>query len=67
MPAIEHYGRSGWPLAALPGAFAAGAMLILGWALRGLYRVINSLDARPRARWKAFSRDHPGERKPEAA
>lgn len=38
MPAIEHYGRSGWPLVFLPGVYAAGVLVLIGWALRFSYR-----------------------------
>jgi hypothetical protein len=38
MPAIEHYGRSGWPLVLLLGAYAVGALLPIGWMLRRPYR-----------------------------
>ena len=38
MPALEHYGRSGWYLVLLPGAYAAGLMTLVGWMLRRTYR-----------------------------
>jgi hypothetical protein len=38
MPAIEHYGRSGWPLAVLLGAYSTGILIVLIWPVRRLYR-----------------------------
>jgi hypothetical protein len=38
MPAIEHYGRSGWPLAVLLGAYATGILIVLAWPVRRFYR-----------------------------
>ncbi len=38
MPAIEHYGRSGWYLVVGPGAYAAGVLIVIGWMLRSAYR-----------------------------
>ena len=38
MPAIEHYGHSGWPLAVVPGTYAAGVLVILGPVLHRLTR-----------------------------
>ena len=38
MPAIEHYGRSGWPLVLVPGAYAVGVLLLIGWILKRPYR-----------------------------
>jgi hypothetical protein len=34
MPAIEHYDRSTWYLAAVPGAGTVGVLLIVGWPFR---------------------------------
>jgi hypothetical protein len=47
MPAIEHYGWSGWPLAIVLGAYAAGVLILIGWMLRRPYR------------WARFSRRQP--------
>jgi hypothetical protein len=38
MPAIEHYDRSGWYLTAVPGVYAVGVLMMIGWALRGGFR-----------------------------
>ncbi len=38
MPAIEHYGRSGWPLVLVPGAYVVGILLPIAWILRRAYR-----------------------------
>jgi len=38
MPAIEHYSWSGWYLAVLPGAYAVGVLMLMGWATRGTLR-----------------------------
>lgn len=38
MPAIEHYGRSGWPLCVAPGAYAAGIWRSISLALTRSYR-----------------------------
>ena len=38
MPAIEHYGRSGWYLVVVPGAYAAGVLILIAWPLRRAYR-----------------------------
>jgi hypothetical protein len=40
MPAIEHYDRSTWYLAAVPGAGAIGVFLLVGWLLRRIIRWI---------------------------
>ena len=40
MPAIEHYSRWGWYLALVPGAFVASAVILTGWAIRGMSRSI---------------------------
>jgi hypothetical protein len=40
MPAIEHYGRSEWYLAAVPGAYAAGVLIPVVWTLRVAYRLL---------------------------
>ena len=42
MPAIEHYGRSGWPLCIVLGAFAAGILQSIGWALTRSYRCLEN-------------------------
>ncbi len=49
MPAIEHYGRSGWLLVLVPGAYAAAVLLILGWALGSFYRWLRRPDRRATA------------------
>ena len=38
VPAIEHYERSTWYLAALPGPVAVGVLLLVGWPLRKIIR-----------------------------
>ncbi len=38
MPAIEHHGRSGWPLAFVPGAFGAGLLILIAWPMERIYR-----------------------------
>ncbi len=38
MPAIEHYGRPRWPLALVPGAYAAGLLILLGWPIQRALR-----------------------------
>lgn len=38
MPAIEHYGRSGWLPAILLGAYAVGVLILTGWILKRPYR-----------------------------
>ncbi len=38
MPAIEHYGRSGWYLVVVPGAYAAGVLIVIARPLRRAYR-----------------------------
>jgi hypothetical protein len=38
MPAVEHYGRSGWPLCVALGAYAAGIWRSISWALTRSYR-----------------------------
>jgi hypothetical protein len=50
MPAIEHYDRSGWSLATLPGAYAAGVLLILDWPIRRMIRRLKQPGNRPSAR-----------------
>ncbi len=40
MPAIEHYDRTDGYLIAVPGAYAVGVVLLIGWILRGPYRWI---------------------------
>jgi tRNA A-37 threonylcarbamoyl transferase component Bud32/outer membrane protein assembly factor BamB len=42
MPAIEHYGFHGWYFALVPGAFAAGTLLLFAWLIR---RVLPSAGA----------------------
>jgi hypothetical protein len=39
MPAIEHYTWSGWYLAVLPGGYAAGVLMLMSWAVRGILRL----------------------------
>ena len=34
MPAIEHFGRAGWYLVVLPGAYAASVLFLLGWLIQ---------------------------------
>jgi hypothetical protein len=38
MPALEHYGRSGRPLALGMGAYATGILVVLGWPVGRFYR-----------------------------
>ncbi len=38
MPAIEHYERSNWYLAVIPGAYLIGIMLPVGWLVRRIHR-----------------------------
>ncbi len=38
MPSIEHYGRSDWYLVVVPGAYAAGLLMLIAWPLRRAYR-----------------------------
>jgi len=38
MPAIEHYERSNWYLAVIPGAYAVGILLPVGWMVRRIHR-----------------------------
>jgi hypothetical protein len=38
MPAIESYDRSGWPLAVMLGAYAAGVLNLIGWMITTPYR-----------------------------
>jgi hypothetical protein len=38
MPAIEHYSRSGWHVALLPGAYSVSSLMLCGWAVRGMSR-----------------------------
>ncbi len=38
MPAIEHYGRTGWYLVIVPGAYAAGVLVLIAWPIRRAYR-----------------------------
>ncbi len=40
MPAIEHYDRSNWHLAALPGAYAIGVLIVVGWGARRISRAV---------------------------
>lgn len=40
MPAIEHYGRSGWYFALLSGAFVVGAVMLIAWPIRSFSRWI---------------------------
>ena len=40
MPSIERYGRWGWCLAALPGAYAASVLLSVAWAILAMRRVV---------------------------
>jgi outer membrane protein assembly factor BamB len=40
MPAIEHYSRSDWYLAAVPGAYAVGVLIPVAWTLRAAYRIL---------------------------
>jgi hypothetical protein len=47
MPAIEHYDRSSWYLAAVPGAYAAVVLILVGWGLGGMFRGIARLGRRP--------------------
>jgi hypothetical protein len=38
--ALEHYNWSGWYEAALPGAYAVGVVILIGWAVRGILRLV---------------------------
>ena len=40
MASIERYGWRGWHLVALPGVYAASALLLIGWAILSLFRVM---------------------------
>lgn len=40
MPEIEHYDRSNGSLAAVPGAYAVGVLLMIAWPLRPSFRRI---------------------------
>jgi hypothetical protein len=37
MPSIERYGRTGWYLVLLPGAYAASLIVLVGWTSRTLF------------------------------
>ncbi len=43
MPAIEHYSWSGWYLVAVPGVYAVGVLMLIGWAIGGLFRFVTRL------------------------
>ncbi len=51
MPAIEHYDRSSGYLAIVLGTYLAGALSLIGWVLRGMYRGIMRLGNHRSARW----------------
>jgi hypothetical protein len=38
MPAIEHYERSNWYLAVIPGAYLIGIIVPVGWLVRRIHR-----------------------------
>ncbi len=38
MPTIEHYGRSDWYMVFVPGAYAAGVLVLIAWPIRRAYR-----------------------------
>jgi hypothetical protein len=38
MTTMEHYGRSGWYLVAVPGAYVVGVLILFGWPARRAYR-----------------------------
>jgi hypothetical protein len=40
MPTIERYDRLNWYLAVLPGSYAVGVFIMIGWILRSIHRVI---------------------------
>lgn len=44
---LAHYNGSDWYLVVLPGAYAVGVLLLVGWVLRGMFRRLR------RARWLA--------------
>jgi hypothetical protein len=50
MPAIEHDDRSNWYLAIVLGTYLAGALSLIGWVLRGMFRGIMRLGNRRSAR-----------------
>lgn len=50
MPPIEHYSRSEWYLAAVPGAYATGLIILAGSGLRVIYRGMTRLGTRRSAR-----------------
>ena len=43
MPAIEHYGRSGWPVCILLGAYATAVVTMIGWTLKRSYSWLRRL------------------------
>ena len=49
MPAIEHYGPTGWYFAVIPGVFAAGALLVFAWLFRAATRSATRESGRPAA------------------
>jgi hypothetical protein len=44
---LAHYNGSDWYLVVLPGAYAVGVLMLVGWVLRGMFRGLR------RARWLA--------------
>jgi hypothetical protein len=46
MPAVDHYGWSGWYLVVIPAAYAVGVLIPIAWVLRRAYRWLR----RPRRR-----------------
>ena len=53
MSAIEHFTRSGWYLVVLPGAYAAGTLLVMAWVILACTRAArepNAFDAGARQR-----------------
>ena len=40
MASIERYGRAGWYLVLLPGAYAAAIFMVIGWVLWALFGVL---------------------------
>ncbi len=48
MPAVEHYGLSGWHLILLPGLYATGVLILMATILRAPYRWLRRRPLTPR-------------------
>jgi len=47
MPSIEHYSWSGWYQPVVPGAYYVGAIVVIVWAVRGVFRFVRRFFRRP--------------------